>query len=314
MIGAGSLGAGGTTTGEIMRIGVQYQRADATAVRFARRAEAEGFDSVFCGDHVGHLYDGVAMLGVLAGATSTITVGLNLLVVPYRPAAVIAKALATVAMVAPGRVVAGFGVGGEFPGEFVATGADRRVRGAYTDEALEVVARLWTGEPVSFAGRFTTLDRFALEPAPEPVPPIWIGGRSEAALRRAVRFAEVYSPYLVSPEQVASRRARLDELAVEAGRDPAGIGTAALVTVVPAVDAEAAVDRALGALQLAGLSRDRVRAHYLLGRAVDMVERAAAYHAVGCDRLVLGCLPGDDADLDDFFAAAGAVRDAAAAW
>jgi hypothetical protein len=45
-----------------------------------------------------------------------------------------------------------------------------------------------------------------------------------------------------------------------------------------------------------------------------MVERAAAYHAVGCDRLVLGCLPGDDADLDDFFAAAGAVRDAAAGW
>ena len=297
-----------------MQIGVQYQRADATAAAFARRAEAEGFDAVFCGDHVGHLYDGVAMLGVLAGATSTITVGLNLLVVPYRPAAVVAKALATVAMVAPGRMVAGFGVGGEFPGEFQATGADRSVRGAATDEALEVITRLWTGEPVTFAGRFTTLERFTLEPAPDPAPPIWIGGRSEAALRRAVRFAAVYSPYLVSPEQVASRRARLDELAADAGRDPATIGTAALVTVVPAVDAEAGIDRALGALRLAGLSRDRVRAHYLLGSPAEMVDRAAAYRTVGCDHLVLGCLPGDDADLDAFFVAAGAVRDAAAGW
>ena len=169
-----------------MKVGVQYQRSDGGLADFARRAEDAGFDSVCCGDHVGHLYDGIAALGCLAGATRSITVGLNMLVAPYRPAAVMAKALATVAQMAPGRVVAGFGVGGEFPGEFLATGADLHARGAYTDEALDVILQLWQGEPVTHHGRFAHLERFTLAPKPQPRPEVWIGGRSEAALRRAV--------------------------------------------------------------------------------------------------------------------------------
>jgi probable F420-dependent oxidoreductase len=297
-----------------MKVGVQYQRADGSAKGFARRAEAEGFDSVFCGDHVGHLYDGIAMLGAFAGATESITIGSNLLVAPYRPAAVVAKALATIAMVAPGRVVAGFGVGGEFPGEFTATGADLRRRGAYTDEALAVIGRLWSGEPVTHHGRFVTLEGFQLDPAPSPPPPIWIGGRSEAALARAVRFGDAYSPYLVSPAQLAKRRARLAELAEEAGRRPDSLSVSCLVTLVPAADAEAGIDRAFGALRLSGSTRDSVRAHYLLGGGAALVERAAEYRAAGADHLVLGCLPGGDADLEEFFEAAVAIRAAAASW
>lgn len=297
-----------------MQVGVQYQRADGHAKAFARRAEEDGFDAVFCGDHVGHLYDGIAMLGVFAGATESITIGLNLLVAPYRPAAVTAKAIATIAMLAPGRVIAGFGVGGEFPGEFTATGADRHRRGAATDEALDVIGRLWSGDAVTYAGRFSTLDRFRLEPAPSPRPPVWIGGRSEAALRRAVRFGDCYSPYLVSPAQVTKRRARLFEIADEAGRPPTSLTVACLATLVPAPDAERGVDRALDALQLSGLTRESVRAHYLVGDESSLVQRAAEYHAAGVDHLVLGCLPGTAGDLDEFVAAAGALRAAATAW
>lgn len=284
-----------------MKIGVQYQRSGGGLADFARRAERDGFDSVWCGDHVGHLYDGIAALGTYAGATRSITVGLNMLVTPYRPAAVIAKALATIALEAPGRMVAGFGVGGEFPQEFVATGVDRRTRGVYTDEALEVIGKLWSGEPVTHAGRFVQLDDFLLSPRPEPRPPVWIGGRSDAALRRAVRFGAAYAPYLVSPDQVARRRRRIEELAAEADRSLEGFQIGCLVTVVPASTVEAAVERGIDALALSGLTPETVRAHYLLGDDASMAERAAEYAAAGVDHLVLGCLPGTGEELDEFF-------------
>jgi alkanesulfonate monooxygenase SsuD/methylene tetrahydromethanopterin reductase-like flavin-dependent oxidoreductase (luciferase family) len=133
---------------------------------FARRAEAEGFDSVWCGDHVGHMHDGIATLGCYAGATDSITIGLN-----------------------SGRLRHC----GEFPGEFIATGADRRTRGAYTKEELEIITPLWRGERVTYHGRYVTLDHFRLSPPPATPPEIWFGGRSEpgdrwlSTVRRGLR-------------------------------------------------------------------------------------------------------------------------------
>lgn len=291
-----------------MKVGVQFQRGGGGLSRFAKRAEHAGFDSVWCGDHVGHLHDGIAALGCYAGATDSITVGLNMLVAPYRSAAVMAKAFATIALDAPGRVVAGFGVGGEFPKEFAATGADRRVRGAFTNEALELILRLWTGEPVTLQGRFVQLEQFRLTPPPVPRPAVWIGGRSDAALRRAVRFGDAYAPYLVSPAQVARRRERIADLARESGRSLEGFTVGCLVTLVPARTVEAAVERAMGALALSGLSPETVRAHYLLGSSAAQFERVSEYAAAGVDHLILGCLPGGDEELDEFFDHAQQIR------
>ncbi|MPY94037.1 MAG: LLM class flavin-dependent oxidoreductase [Acidimicrobiia bacterium] len=268
---------------------------------FAVRAEATGFDSVWCGDHVGHLVDGIAALGCLAGATEEITVGVNVLVTPHRPAVVTAKGLATIALVAPGRVVAGFGVGGEFPDQLSATGADMRTRGAYTDEALEVTRPLWSGGPVSHRGRWAQLDDFRIEPAPVPAPDIWIGGRSEAALRRTVRFGTGYVPYLVSPEQLGRRRQRLAELALEADRAPEELTIACLVTLIPARSVDEAVERGLSSLRLSGLTPESVRAQYLLGDDESVVARLQDYADAGADHLILGCLPGEDRQLDEFF-------------
>lgn len=286
-----------------MKVGAHYMGDAGGPKAFARRAEAAGFDSVWCGDHVGHLVDGLTALGILAGATERIVVGHDVLVVPYRSAAMIAKGLATIAQVAPGRVVAGFGVGGEFPGEFQATNANISSRGRYTDEALEVVTRLWTGEPVTHRGRFVTLENFQLEPPPSPPPDIWIGGRSDAAMRRAVRFATGYSPYLVSPPQLAARRQRLTELAAEANRPVDELTLACLLTLVPGPDVEASIDLAMSSLKLAGLSRDSVRARYLLGDDEAVLAHVQQYVDAGMEYLNLGCVPGSAADVDDFFAA-----------
>jgi probable F420-dependent oxidoreductase len=288
-----------------VKIGAQYMGDDRGPKAFAVRAERAGFDSVWCGDHVGHYVEGIATLGCYAGATEQITIGANLIVVPYRPPAVVAKALATITLVAPGRVVAGFGVGGEFPGEFDATGADLRTRGAFTDEALDVVTRLWSGEAVSYEGRWTRFEDFRLEPPPSPPPDIWVGGRSERALQRAVRYGVGYVPYLVSPEQLRRRRERLTELAAAVDRRLDPFTLACLITLIPGPSVEAALELGLRSLRLSGLTPESVRSQYLLGDDDAVLARLQDYVDAGTDHLILGCIPGDDRHVDDFFEACG---------
>ena len=137
-----------------------------TVKTFAGLAEAAGFDSVWCGDHVASHVDGLVGLGVLAGATEEIAIGTSVIVASFRPAVVTAKALATVAVVAKGRTIAGLGAGGDLPLEFAATGADLRTRGAFLDEAIEVMQLLWRGTSASFRGRWTSFEDLALRRLP----------------------------------------------------------------------------------------------------------------------------------------------------
>ena len=127
-------------------------------------------------------------------------------------------------------------------------------------------------------------------------------------MRRAVRFGDAYAPYSVSPSQVAKRRIRLAALASAAGRSPDGVGLACLVTLIPAHSTAAAIQRGIAALALSGLSPDTLRAHYLLGADDALLERVAEYRNVGVDHLILGCIPGTDAELDEFFAKATLIR------
>ena len=196
----------------MIEIGAMYMGGDGITVKeFAVAAEAAGFDSVWTGDHLAHYVDGIASLGIVAGCTERVTIGTNVLVAPFRPAAVVAKALLTTAQSARRRVVMGVGPGGDVPIELAMAGADSATRGRYTDEALDVIAGLWSGRPFSYAGRWNRFDEVVMEPVAGPRPDVWIGGRSPAALRRAVRRGHGYNPYLVSPEQVAERYAALQD-------------------------------------------------------------------------------------------------------
>jgi alkanesulfonate monooxygenase SsuD/methylene tetrahydromethanopterin reductase-like flavin-dependent oxidoreductase (luciferase family) len=140
--------------------------------------------------------------------------------VPLYPAALLAKQVAALDRASNGRFNLGVGVGGEYAKEFEACGVPVGERGARTNESLEVMTRLWTEEEVTFEGRFTRLPGVSLSPRPvqQPHPPIWISGRSEAAMRRCARYGTGWLPYMYTPEKLSESLADIDRFAQDAGR------------------------------------------------------------------------------------------------
>jgi probable F420-dependent oxidoreductase len=214
-------------------------------VRLARRAESLGVDSIWVADHlvapvgvqtvypfdkspepkpgamgvIEEFYEPLTTLAFLAGATSRIRLGVSVYVMPYRNPIVTAKIVATLDALSNGRAIFGVGVGW-LREEFTALGQDPRHRGRVTDEYLEVCRRLWRDEVAEFAGRHYTLPpvRTGPKPAQRPWPPIWIGGNSDAALRRAVALGDGLHLIDLAPEEIAARVAGLRDAEAAAGR------------------------------------------------------------------------------------------------
>jgi len=207
-----------------VRVGVQLAPRDPEALRaLAARVEALGFDSLWVGDHI-QFHDArlesLAVLSHLAAVTERVRLGTCVYLLALRQPTIAAKTVATLDVLSGGRVVFGVGVGGEFPKEFEACGVPHAERGRRVDEAIEVCRLLWTRSPASFEGPFTRFADVALEPKPvQPGgPPVWIGGRSDHALRRAARLGDGWVSYLVTPERFRTSLEKIQTFADEAGR------------------------------------------------------------------------------------------------
>ncbi len=192
------------------------------------RIEELGYDSAWTSEHIffyGPTFDALTSLAAFAARTSRIQLGTAVFLLPLRPAALAAKEIASVDIISGGRLVMGVGLGGEFPKEFQACGVPVNERGPRTNEAIRVLKRLFTEDDVSFDGRCTQLDGVTLQPKPlqEGGPPIWVAGRSEAAMRRAGRLGDGYLPYLFAPDRYRDGLAQVRQHAEAAGRDPDAI-------------------------------------------------------------------------------------------
>ena len=217
--------------------------------QFAERAEGLGFDSLWAGEHVLFHTETVSAAVLLAGfaaRTQRIRLGTAIYLLPLRHPVLAAKDLATLDHVTAGRLVVGVGVGGEYPAEFAACGIPPGGRGARTDEALGLLRRLWNEDRVTVGGTHWSVEDVTLTPRPvQPGgPPLWIGGRSEPALRRTARAGDGYFPYMLTPSRYRQSLERLEALAVEAGRAPASLERALLVFVAVGDDHDRAVRRA----------------------------------------------------------------------
>ena len=203
------------------KVGIVFPGGDPAEVQ---ALEQLGFDSVWSGEHLlyhGPTLDALIVLAAYAARTERLKVGSSVLLLPLRPPALVAKAAATLDVLSGGRLILGVGVGGEYPPEFEAVGIPLAERGARADEALAILKLLWSGDPASFEGRFYRLPEVRLNPPPAQPggPPIWVGGRSWAARRRAAQDGDGWFPYLVDPEQYRRGRKEVEAYRAKAGRD-----------------------------------------------------------------------------------------------
>lgn len=205
-------------------LGAEFASAVAVG-EIARGAEAAGFDAVFVTDHpipspdferVGghHSYDPLVTLAYVAGVTARLRLLTFLVVLPYRSPFVTAKAAATLDVLSDGRLILGVG-SGYMREEFDALGVDFDERNDLVDEAIDVMKLAWSGEPVHHAGRHFTATGNVARPVPvqRPHPPIWVGGNSRRAIRRAAERGDGWMP-LATPAARASvvRTAALEGL------------------------------------------------------------------------------------------------------
>ncbi len=192
------------------------------------RVEELGYDSAWTSEHIFFYFptfDALTALAAAAALTSRIRLGTAVLLLPLRPAALAAKEITSVDVISGGRLTLGIGVGGEYPKEFQAVGVPVNQRGARANEAIRVLRKLWTEDNVTFDGRFTKLEGVTLQPKPlqSGGPPLWIAGRSQAAVRRAGLLGDGYLPYLFSPDRYRESLTQVRQTAEEAGRDPDAI-------------------------------------------------------------------------------------------
>lgn len=186
-------------------------------------AERSGVDSVWLTDRVvaDRLnVEPIVALSFIAARTRRMLVGTSVLALPLRQPTVLAKEIATLDFLSGGRALPAIGLGTEDDREYQACGVDRAGRGARTDEMVEVMRALWSGEPVTYAGRFFNLKDVVVLPRPvrPELPPIWVGGRSQAALQRVARLGDGWLAAQVTPDEVASGKATIDRLADDYGR------------------------------------------------------------------------------------------------
>ena len=199
-----------------VKLGAEYGSAEAV-MEMARAAEGCGYDAVYVTEHpipsddwMGtgghHALDPFVALAFAAASTRRLRLQTNLCVVPYRNPFLTAKSVATLDSLSGGRVIFGAGAGYLEP-EFRALGVDYAARNELFDEALVVMKQVWTGESVDLEGRgFAAHGHHALpRPAQRPHPPIWIGGNSRRAIRRAVDHGDGWMP-IPNPATLAERR------------------------------------------------------------------------------------------------------------
>jgi probable F420-dependent oxidoreductase len=158
---------------------------------------------------------------MITGATERIGLGTSVFVLPYRDPVTLAAEVAALDVASEGRFTFGVGVGW-MREEFEAIGVPPGERGARTDEHIQVMKTLWTDDPASFQGRFTSFDGIVLATRPQTAggPPIWVGGNTEPALRRAMRLGDGWHGFEVFPEDLAEIKATLGRIGDELGRDP----------------------------------------------------------------------------------------------
>lgn len=238
----------------------------------------------FAGDWTNGYLEPLGLMGYLAGLTTRVKLGTSVLVVPYRNPVVTAKTLATMDVMSGGRLILGAGVGWMREEFEMLQSPSFDERGRVTDEYLRLMREMWTKEPVEFKGSYYQLPSVSALPKPRQKGgiPIWIGGHTDAALRRTGELADAWHPIgmrppaMLLPDEYAEKVKIIRGWARKAGRDPKDI---ALSLRVPL---ELAPKRGAGTVS----DQPGFR-----GSASDVIRRIKSYQALGVSHFVFDLAP-----------------------
>lgn len=262
--------------------------------------EARGVDSVWFSERLVSsqpVLETIAAFGVVAGRTKRLKFGMNAIVVPLRDPLVLAKECATLDYLSGGRLLPAFGVGADTAPEWRATRRSPVGRGNRSDEALRLMARLWAEDHVSFEGQHYQYEDVTISPKPKQQPlPMWIGGSSDAAIRRTATIGTGWLGGIQTPSQVAPVVTAIRAATAEAGRviddDHYGAG---FPFRFGSAD-EPVVTRQAAGLARIGAGMD-VTQYMAIGGAKEIRARLGEYIEAGISKFVLRPIADSDADL-----------------
>lgn len=263
--------------------------------RVAQAVEEAGFDSIWASDRTvfprdlaarypdtfgpgrgnpdaQNVLEALTTLSYVAGATTRARLGISVLVLPFRNPVLNAKMVTTLDVLSGGRVIFGVGVGW-MPEEFQAMGASHHERGALTNEHIEMFKALCAQDVADYQGKHFQISgmTFFPRPAQKPHPPIWVGGNTQAALRRAARLGDAWHGIRLAPAELEERRRELRLMCEQGGRSPGSVGVTLRATLQ------------LGAPQRAQ-SGERTP---LTGTATEVADDIRRYEEAGLEYLVL---------------------------
>lgn len=276
-----------------LRVGTLADRNMLTGPLERRRAllgrvRASGLDHVFVADHIsfftGFGMDGLIQAATVAALEPELMIEIGVYLLALRHPVPVARQIASLCEAAPGRLVLGIGVGGEDRHEIEICGVDPATRGARTDECLEALRQLLTGESVSHHGAFIRFEDARIRPAPDPRVPIVVGGGSEAAIRRAAKHSDGWLGVWCSPARYAEVVAQIG--AQSAGRSiPLPTAWDHGLQVWVGLDSERARARERLAKTMESMYKtpfERFERYCPFGSAAEIADFLAPYVAAGC--------------------------------
>jgi len=276
---------------------------------FLAQAAEAGIDHICCGDHVsfftGTGFDGLVQATALAALHPTLAIYTGVYLLPLRHPVLVARQLADIERLAPGRLIFGVGVGGEDRHEVSICGVDPATRGLRMNECLTIVRELLTGKPTTFHGTFFDLDEAVIAP-PAAAIPIIVGGRSDAAIRRAGRLGDGWLGIWNSPRRFAAAVEMAAQEAARAGR-PGPPGRHAMQVWCGLADSKEDARACLAPAMEAfyQIPFERFERYCPYGTADDVAEFLVPYAAAGCAEFNL--VP-QSPDHDQALAGAAAVK------
>ena len=293
------------TAGRVIALGLGLQEfpfsGAAAYWRWVDLCEAGGLDSLWQTDRLVSrqpILECMAAMAAIAGRTRRIKFGMNVVSLAMRDPVLLAKQCASIDLLSEGRLLPGFGIGSPLAPEWAALGLDAKTRGRRTDEALEIIHRLWHRDSVDFTGRHWSLTGAAISPRPVQAElPMWIGGASEAAVRRTARYGTGWQGGAETPEEAGAVVAQIKAALAETGREVDADHYGAAFAFRFGSPEDPGVARLMEAYRRR-TGRDPA-GRFVAGDAAAILGRVAEYVEAGLSKFILRPLGEGDAEMHD---------------